>query len=161
MRILVGLFLSVAFTFVEATGLINISEPWSRMTARSVNVGGVFANFINNSRQDDVLISASSSRAQSVQMHESIHDNGMMRMREVKGGIALPKGQVVELKPGGLHIMLIGIKTPLKVNDQFDLRLNFKNAKSQIVTVKVNNGVGMINRSSQSEHTIRRAENKI
>ena len=66
-----------------------------------------------------------------------MNDNGVMRMREVKGGIPLPAGQTQELKRGGYHIMFFGLKKPLQEGDKFDLNLKFKNAKPQKITVTV------------------------
>jgi len=66
-----------------------------------------------------------------------VNDNGVMRMREVKGGIPLPAGQTQELKRGSYHIMFFGLKKPLQEGDKFDLNLKFKNAKPQKITVTV------------------------
>lgn len=143
MRILAGLVLSLAITMVQAAS-IDFSPAWSRITAIRMNVGGVFMNITNNTNQDDVLLSASTPRATGVEIHETVDDQGVMRMRQLKNGLPLPKGKTVELKPGGLHIMLTGIKSQLKLNDQFDLTLKFKSGKTETVKVIVNNGVGML-----------------
>lgn len=144
MRILAGLVLSLAIGMVQAAS-IDFSPAWSRITSNRMAVGGVFMNITNNTDQNDVLVSASTPRAKKVEIHETIDDQGVMRMRELKNGLPLPKGKTVELKPGGSHLMLIGINKQLRLDDQFDLTLKFKSGKTQILKVTVNNGVGMIN----------------
>lgn len=101
--------------------------------------GGVFLSLQNTEATADTLISAQADRqlVEHVELHTHINDNGVMRMRPVEGGIELPAKQTVELKPGGYHIMLIGLKKPLKTGDTFPLTLNFKNSKSQTLTVTV------------------------
>ena len=71
----------------------------------------------NTSAQDVVLTSATSELARATELHNHINDNGVMRMREVPE-IVVPAGQSVELKPGGLHVMFMGLATPLKQGEQ-------------------------------------------
>lgn len=71
----------------------------------------------NTSAQDVVLTSATSELARATELHNHINDNGVMRMREVSE-IVVPAGQSVELKPGGLHVMFMGLATPLKQGEQ-------------------------------------------
>ena len=59
-----------------------------------------------------------------------------MRMRQVDG-VALPAGKTVELKPGGLHIMFVGLKAPLKAGDSFAMKLKFQKAGEVTVTVNI------------------------
>ena len=71
----------------------------------------------NTSAQDVVLTSATSELARATELHNHINDNGVMRMREVPE-IVVPAGQSVQLKPGGLHVMFMGLATPLKQGEQ-------------------------------------------
>ena len=71
----------------------------------------------NTSEQDVVLTSATSDLARATELHNHINDEGVMRMREVPE-IVVPAGQSVELKPGGLHVMFMGLATPLKQGEQ-------------------------------------------
>ncbi len=64
-------------------------------------------------------------------------DGDVMRMRKLEQGIALPAGKTVELKPGGLHVMFIGLKAPLKEGDRFPLKLRFEKAGEVQVDVKI------------------------
>jgi copper(I)-binding protein len=69
-------------------------------------------------------------------LHETINDNGVMKMRPV-ASIALDPGKPVTFKPGGYHVMLTGLKGPLKAGDSFPLTLTFEHAQPVSVTVKV------------------------
>ncbi|MGN6956006.1 copper chaperone PCu(A)C, partial [Neisseria sp. P0015.S004] len=66
-----------------------------------------------------------------------VNDNGVMRMREVKGGIPLEEKGVTELKPGSYHVMFMGLKKPLKEGEKVPVTLKFKNAKPQTVQLEV------------------------
>ena len=148
---LAGLVANVAACEAHAAGGKMATAPthatvmadaaWSRMTAPNVKVGGVFLTLNNHSQRDDVLLAATTPVSSKVELHTHVNDNGVMRMREVAGGIAIGKGQTVVLQPGGLHIMLMNLQRPLKPNDSFPLTLKFKHAPAQTVTVTVNNGV--------------------
>ena len=83
----------------------------------------------------DRVVSASSPVAERVELHETIRDGDVMRMREVEA-IELPAGQTVELKPGGLHLMLMGLKAPLKAGETVPVTLKFEKAGD--VTVQLN-----------------------
>ena len=63
-------------------------------------------------------------------------DNGVMKMRELTDGLAIPAGGTVALKPGSYHVMLIGLKKPLAAGDLFPLTLNFEKAGNVSVTVR-------------------------
>ncbi len=135
----------------QAASVIEVGQAWSRMTAASAPMGAIFVELKNSGDQDDVLVSATTARSPQVELHNHVNDNGVMRMREVAGGIVLPKGQTVSLKPGGYHIMLMKMPQPLVLNDEYKVTLSFKHAPSQTVTVKVNNGVGMVNGSAAAK----------
>lgn len=85
----------------------------------------------------DTLIAAQTSVAERVELHEHLHDNGVMRMREVQGGFSISSDQPLEMKPGGLHIMLLGVKGPLQAGTDIDLRLEFASGKVINLTVPV------------------------
>ena len=125
-------------------------DAWSRITAPSVPTGVVFVQLHNTGTQQDALIGASTNVAQKVELHNHIHDNGVMRMRQVKH-IDIQAGKQVTLQPGGLHIMLMGLKQPLKRNQTFELTLQYQSGHQQTITVTVNNGEGM-KAASEAQH---------
>ncbi|MDO4696740.1 MAG: copper chaperone PCu(A)C [Neisseria sp.] len=121
---------------------IRAENAWARETVDGMSMGGVFMGLANHSQKDDVLIGASSPVAEKVEIHEHIHENGMMKMREKAGGLALPKGKTLELKPGGYHVMLMGLKHTLKADKTFPLTLQFKHGGKQRVEVRVQPNAG-------------------
>lgn len=82
---------------------------------------------INNTGPADQLVSASSPAAAEVQLHTMKMDGNVMQMRELKQ-IDVPANTLVELKPGGLHLMLMNIKSPLKPGDMVAVKLKFAKA---------------------------------
>lgn len=118
-------------------GKITIGHPWTRETAPTQVVGGGFMKITNNSKAADRLVSATSPSAKEVQLHTMTMDGGVMRMRQLKDGIIIPAGQNVELKPGGLHVMFMGIKGPFKKDAKIPATLKFERAGTVNVTFAV------------------------
>jgi copper(I)-binding protein len=89
------------------------------------------------SAQDAKLVSAKSTAAGIVEVHEMAMDGGVMKMRAVDG-LTLPMGKAVELKPGGYHVMLMDLKSQVKEGDAVPLTLVFetKDGKQQTLEVK-------------------------
>jgi periplasmic copper chaperone A len=116
-------------------GKIAIAHPYARATAPGQPAGGGFLK-LENKGDADRLLSASASVAGSVELHTMSMEGDVMRMRQVDA-IALPAGKTVELKPGGLHIMFMGLKAPLKAGDSFPMTLKFEKAGEVTVNVKV------------------------
>jgi len=123
---------------------IGVSDPWVRAAAMKEEMGegmqddsqgdmhggavtGAFMLIRNTGSQDDMLVSASSDAAMDVQIHETTMADGVMSMAEVPG-VTIPAGGEAELRPGGYHVMLIGLKEELKVGDTVTLVLTFQNA---------------------------------
>ncbi|MBN43891.1 MAG: hypothetical protein CL573_10445 [Alphaproteobacteria bacterium] len=113
-----------------------ISHAWSRATAPSQKVGAVFMTIATNGDKTDRLIGALSSAAESVQIHGHTTVNNVMRMRQV-GGIDIPADGDITLAPGGLHIMLIGLKAPLLENTLVPLVLEFEKAGTLEIEAEV------------------------
>ncbi len=114
----------------------TIDRAWARATPGSATTGAVY--FRIESPIDDRLIGVASPVARKSELHTHVEENGLMLMREVEGGLAVPAGQTVELKSGGLlHVMLIDLKQKLKVGDSFPLTVTFEKAGPCNVTVKV------------------------
>lgn len=130
--ILAALFLSAcAGQAVTKTGGIEISAPWARAAAAMPGMGGAngaaYMVIRNHSAQPDRLLKAESSVAGAVELHKSEMKDGVMSMAPVPA-IDVPANGQVELKSGGLHIMLIGLKQDLKPGDQITLTLTFEKA---------------------------------
>jgi copper(I)-binding protein len=116
-------------------GAITIGHPYARATVPGQPAGGGYLSF-SNAGHADRLLSASAEVSRTVELHSMKMEGDVMRMRQVDA-IDLPPGEKVELKPGGLHIMFIGLKAPLKQGDKFPMKLRFEKAGEVTVTVNV------------------------
>jgi periplasmic copper chaperone A len=114
---------------------VSVSDAWVRATAPGQDSGSI--QFSITSQQEAKLVEASSPVAGKVEFHSMSHENGMMEMRPVES-IALPAGKTVDLAAGGKHIMLIGLKQPLKVGDSVPFTLTVQYADKSKATVKAN-----------------------
>ena len=100
-------------------------------------MGAAYLAIKNSGRESDTLESASTPDAKKAEIHETTNANGVMKMRPVEGGLKIAPGQTVEFKPGGYHIMLMGLKQNLKEGEQIPLKLTFAHAGSVDVEVKI------------------------
>jgi len=87
--------------------------------------GAIYVTLTNTGTQADALLSASSDAAQTVELHEVKNDGGVMKMRPV-AKIDVPAGGKIEMKPGGYHVMLLGLKHDLKKGDKVPVTLKFE-----------------------------------
>ncbi|WP_029008867.1 copper chaperone PCu(A)C [Azospirillum halopraeferens] len=117
-------------------GTIAIVAPWARATAPNARVGGTYMTLTNDGEAVDRLVAASSPVAEKVELHTHLMDNGVMRMRPVDG-IEVAPGEPSVLRPGGLHVMLIGLKQPLAQGSRFPLTLTFETAGAVTLDVPV------------------------
>jgi copper(I)-binding protein len=118
-------------------GKLSIQQAWARQTAVGQANGGAFMKITNAGKAADRLLSATSPVAGVVEVHTMSMDGGVMRMRAVPEGLPVPAGGTLELKPGGYHIMLIGLKSQLKPGEQVPLTLKFEKAGTVPVQVKI------------------------
>ena len=116
-------------------GSIGIDDPRARPTVSGQQVGGAYMTLVNKGAADR-LLSATTAVAAAVQMHIMAMDGDVMTMREVDA-VDLSAGQTVEFKPGGFHLMLMGLKAPLKLGDKFAMTLRFEKAGEVVITVHV------------------------
>jgi copper(I)-binding protein len=118
-----------------AAGELRIDRPWSRAAGANANGAG-FMTIRNTGSQPDRLLSASTPGARVVELHTHIREGDVMRMRPVND-IPLPPGQTVQLRPGGLHVMLIGLTGPLNRGASLPLTLRFERAGEVQVTLAI------------------------
>ena len=116
-------------------GEIDIGHPYARPTREGQMVGAGYLKLANKGPVDR-LVAASSPAAGTVEIHSMSMEGDVMKMRQVDA-IELATGQTVELKPGGYHLMLMGLKAPLKVGEKFPLTLKFEKSGEVVVTVNV------------------------
>ena len=99
-----------------------------RATVGSMPSSAAYLSITNHGQMADRLVYVTSNLARKTELHKMEMDNGVMRMRQVEGGIDLPAGKTIHLLPGGYHVMLIGLNTPLTANSIFEITLVFQNA---------------------------------
>lgn len=120
-----------------AAAAITAVQPYSYPTAAPGVPGVGFITLTNTGKQPDRLLKAESPRAGSVEIHESKLDGGVMRMRALSDGLAVPAGKSVTLAPGGVHLMLFALREPLKVGEEVPLTLTFERAGKLSTRLKV------------------------
>ena len=136
---------------VATAQTVTVADAWVRATVAAQRATGAFLKL--TVRGGDVtLIAASSPVAGVTQIHEMAMSEGVMRMREVTGGVPLKAGQSFELKPGGYHIMMMDLKQPVKAGDRVLLSLTFKQANGQQTTTQVDAEVRGLNGQAAMPH---------
>ena len=134
---LVGVVASTAMAHGYQAGSLSIQHPWTRETAPAQAVGGGFLTIANNGDREDRLLSGTTPAAAEVQLHTMTMHGGVMRMRQVTGGIAIPAHGKAELKPGGFHIMFMGLKWQFRQGDRIPVTLRFQHAGNVTVQFAV------------------------
>ncbi|PDT37606.1 hypothetical protein CO671_05505 [Rhizobium sp. M10] len=109
-------------------GDLEISGGFAKAMLPGQPVGGGFFTVRNSGQADDRLVSVSSPAAGEVQIHAMETKDNVMRMRQLKDGIAIAAGETVKLKPGNLHLMFQKVKTPFKQGDTVPVTLTFEKA---------------------------------
>ncbi len=119
-------------------GALAVNDPWARPTPDSAGVAAFYAVVDNASSEDDVLVSASSSRCVTALVHASVVSDGVMSMAEAtRDQRSVDAGGELDLEPGGLHVMCLGMAGPLVEGEEIDLTLGFERAGAVSVTVAV------------------------
>ncbi len=121
---------------VEA-GDLTISAYRTKAMLPGQPAGGGFLTITNKGASADRLLSASSPNAGMVEIHTMEVVNDVMTMRPVEGGLEIPVGATVELKPGGMHLMFMAVTEPFKQGGQVPLTLEFERAGKVEITLPV------------------------
>ncbi|HET9651844.1 MAG TPA: copper chaperone PCu(A)C [Usitatibacter sp.] len=131
-RALAGAALALA-AFAAHAG-VTVTDAWARATVPGQQASAAYMTL--TSSEDAKLVAVSSPAAKSTQVHTSMMMSGVMHMHEVEA-LELPAGRPVELKPGGHHVMLMGLAKPLEPGGQVALRLTIRDAKGRSSTLDV------------------------
>jgi periplasmic copper chaperone A len=123
-----------AGTASAQTGQLEVTNAWARATPGRSEVGAAYVTI--QSPTADRLVAASSPVAKKAELHSMTMSGTVMQMRPV-AAIAIPAGHPVTLAPEGLHIMLEGLKKPLRAGQSFPLTLTFEKAGTRTVKVAV------------------------
>lgn len=129
----------VAGLLQTANAAMVIEDAKARATFAMAATGAVYLTLNNQNKTDDKLVAASvpETVAKSVEIHTVVMQDGMMKMRELPDGIAVKASEKAVLKPGGFHIMLMGLKSPLNAGESISLTLHFESSKVQTITVPI------------------------
>lgn len=106
---------------------IEIERPWARATPTAARNGVAYMTIHNRGSEADQLVSVETPVAKSASVHETVRHDGMMTMRPV-ARLTIGPGRSAVLEPGGLHIMLMGLRAPLEKGQTFPLTLQFERA---------------------------------
>ena len=139
-----------AYAHSYKAGALEISHPWARETPHAAKVGAGYLKVKNTGTEADRLVAVETDRAEKVEIHESINDNGVAKMRQVEG-ITIPAGAETALKPGGYHLMLINLKEPLAEGMRVPATLVFEKAGKVSVELAVE-GMGYGGPEAGREH---------
>ena len=118
-------------------GQIEIDDLWVRASAPGQSNGAGYMDIDNDAKTEDRLLSVSSEAAERVELHTVQTENGVSKMRQVEGGIALPADTEVKLSPGGYHVMFIKLKAPFADGATVPATLKFEKAGEVAVQFKV------------------------
>jgi len=133
---------------------ITVSDPYVREVPPGQQISASFMTIKNDNAHAVALVKASSAVAKTVELHEHVHENGMMKMRPVPK-IIIPAKGVTPLKPGGYHVMLIGLYRKIKAGDKVKINLEFNTGEKQTVMAtvkKVMMGMKMGNMNKMKNH---------
>jgi periplasmic copper chaperone A len=141
------MFVFVGMLLLTACGApmsdaVEAKDAWARTGMMGGN-SAAYMMLVNGTAQDDELIGASSTAANAVEVHLSQMgtDNVMQMIKQ--DAVEIPSRRILELKPGSFHIMLIGLKQDLNVDDSITLTLHFRNYGDVILTVPVQDAANM------------------
>jgi len=127
---------------------IVVSGAWSRPTPPGIEVGVAYFTIANHGKSDR-LVGASSPIAKRAELHVSQMEGGVMKMRHLNA-VEVKAGAPTAFEPNGRHVMLTGLKKPLKQGESFPLILKFANGGSVEVQVKVGDRTGMAGHSEMN-----------
>jgi periplasmic copper chaperone A len=132
-------------------GSLTVEAPWSRATPGGAKVGSGYMRIVNRGSEPDRLIGGTAAVAARIEVHESSTVDGVARMRPVEGGLLIRPGETVELKPGGLHAMLVDLARPLKEGEVIKGTLVFERAGTIAIEYRVG-GIGAQSAGSHHHH---------
>lgn len=132
-----AVFAAPAFAHDYKIGDLKIDHPWARATPGGARVGGGFMKITNTGTQPDRLIGGTALVSNVFEIHEMKMEGNVMKMRALEKGLEIKPGETVELKPGGLHVMFIDLKSPLKEGEKVKGTLVFERAGTVEVEYKI------------------------
>ncbi|NND67254.1 MAG: copper chaperone PCu(A)C [Halioglobus sp.] len=120
---------------------IAIESAWVRALPPTVKNTAAYLAVTNNSESAQAVVAARSDVAAKVEIHTTVHQDGMVRMQQLPG-VALAQGETVAFAPGGTHLMLLGLAYPLVPGDEVELCLVFATGSEACTTAQVRRDEG-------------------
>jgi copper(I)-binding protein len=124
-------------------GSLTVEAVWARPSVGTRGNSAAYCTIHNAGSTADRLVAAATPYAGKVELHTHIRDGDVMRMRPVEGGIPVPAGGMVALKPGGYHVMIMQLKQPIVMGGTLPLTLTFEKAGAVTVQASVQMKPGM------------------
>lgn len=122
-----------------SAGDLTVTGAWARSTAPGVGMGAIYLTIDNGSTKSDRLLKLGTPVAATAEVHRTEVLDGIVRMREI-AVLHVAAGERIEFKPGGHHVMLMGLRKPLVAGQVFDLELVFEVSGPRKVRVVVRSG---------------------
>ena len=117
-------------------GSLMLHQPWARASIGQAKAGAAYLTIANKGEETDRLIAAETPAAKVAQLHTHLMKDGVMKMRKVEA-VEIAPGEPVVFRPGGLHIMMMGLKAPLREGESFPVTLIFEKAGRVEISVTV------------------------
>ncbi|CFX16949.1 conserved exported protein of unknown function [Candidatus Filomicrobium marinum] len=128
-------------------GALKIDHPWARPSIGETKNSAAYFKIENTGKAADRLVSAKADIAERTELHESVDEGGVAKMLPLKDGIPVPADGEAELKPLGMHVMLMGLKSKLEEGQSFPMTLTFEKQGDVQVEVKIEAGASGHNHS--------------
>ncbi|MFA5703464.1 MAG: copper chaperone PCu(A)C [Advenella sp.] len=141
------LIISAALFSAAANAAVTVEDAWVRATVQGQQATGAFMKLTSDT--DGKLIEAKSNISKAVEIHEMAMQDDVMKMRQIPS-LDLPNGKLVELKPGGYHIMFIDLHHQVKENDEIDLQLVVENKDGSKETINIKAPAKPLAKSAES-----------
>ena len=128
--VLCASLLTLGIPNARAMDALAASDVQIRATAPGMTATGGYLTIHNHSDEDDRLVGVVADFAAKAEIHSMVHENGVMKMRALPDGIEIPAGGMVKLAPGGLHLMLMGLKQTLQAGQMLEVELIFASGRT-------------------------------
>lgn len=130
---------------------VEVKDPYVRAVPPGQQNSASFMQLTNNSGEAHAVVAAESDVAETVELHTHVMDDGMMKMRQIEK-VDLPAGEAVSLEPGGLHVMLIGLKQDLVPDTNVAITLVFDDGSKREITAPVRKMMMKMMKKEGMEH---------
>ncbi len=134
--VLVCLFATAVSSATDIASRIDVANPWARAVPPGVRTSAAYMEVVNNNDTDHRIVGVFSDVAKSVEIHNHVHEDGLMKMRKMEF-VALPSGEEVPFQSGGLHVMLIGLRKVLNRGETIELSLEFEDGSLKMLELPV------------------------